>query len=171
MLDQEVFARTTQNNSRQALRIAEAALDEAEATGEPARLSQAFALVAQCHRQVGALAEAVWYAKRGLAVACGLSAVDASVDAMCALAELSVERAARLDASDEPRGVHRLHEAARDYAYSATRAAQHCADADWEVSVLMRAASVLDSVGDHEDAIELQKRMVKLITDRSLAQL
>ena len=160
-----------QDIARQALRNAEAALDAAEQEGEPALLSQALAWVAHCHRQVGALAEAVWYAKRGLAVARGLPAVDASVDALCMLAELSVERAARLDASDEPRGVHRLHDAARDYAFEASQIVQHCADANWEVAVLMRAAEVLDSNGDHDDAIVLQQRMIQLITERSSAQL
>lgn len=160
---------SAQDTARQALRNAEAALDAAEHKGEPALLSLALAWVAHCHRQVGALAEAVWYAKRGLAVARGLPAVDASVDALCTLAELSVERAARLDASDEPRGVHRLHDAARDYAFEASQIVQHCADANWEVAVLMRASEVLDSVGDHEDAIVLQQRMVKLITERSSA--
>jgi hypothetical protein len=156
-----------QDAARQALRNAEAALDEAEHKGEPALLSQALAWLAHCHHRVGALAEAVWYAKRGLAVARGLPAVDASVDALCTLAELSIERAARLDATDEPRGVHRLHEAARDYAFEASQVVQHCADANWEVAVLMRASEVLDRLGDHDDAITLQRRMIQLITERS----
>jgi tetratricopeptide (TPR) repeat protein len=166
----EVANLVSEESARQTLRRAEAALDEAEQQGEPALLSQALAWLAQCHRQVGALAEAVWYAKRALAVARGLPAVDGSVDALCALAELSVERAARLNAGDEPRGVHRLHEAARDHAFEASQLAQHCADAEWEVSVLMRASEVLDRLGDHDDAITLQRRMIQLITDRSSAR-
>jgi hypothetical protein len=165
-----VAKETAQDTARQALRNAEAALDEAEHKGEPARLSQALAWVAHCHHRMGALAEAVWYAKRGLAVARGLSAVDASVDALCTLAELSVERAARLDTSDETRGVHRLQDAARDYAFEASQVVQHCADANWEVAVLLRASEVLERLGDHDDAIVLQRRMVNLITERSARQ-
>ena len=85
---------------RQALRDATAALDAAEAAGEPAQLSQALAHLSRCHRRLGALAEAVWYAKRGLQLARGLSAVDASVDAVCELAELAVLRAGQLDEKD-----------------------------------------------------------------------
>jgi hypothetical protein len=168
MLDQAPTP-SAKETARQALRDAEAALDEAEHKGEPARLSQALASVAHSHRQLGALAEAVWYAKRGLAVSRGLPGVDASIDAMCNLAELSVERAARLEGSDDPCAVHRLHESARDYAFLASQAAQRCADADWEVSVLMRASEVLDAVGDHDDAIEMQKRVIQLVTDRLTA--
>ena len=51
------------------LRASVASLDAAEAAADPARLSQALAEVSRCHRAVGALAEADWYAKRGLAVA------------------------------------------------------------------------------------------------------
>jgi hypothetical protein len=163
-------AAANKESARQTLRAAEAALDEAEQRGEPAMLSQALAWVAQCHRQVGALAEAVWYAKRALAVARGLPAVDASVDALCTLAELCVERAGRLNPDDEPRGVHRLHEAARDHAFEASQLVQHCADANWEVAVLMRASEVLDRLGDHDDAVVLQRRMIQLITERSAAR-
>ncbi|MEO7851811.1 MAG: hypothetical protein ABIR94_06075, partial [Rubrivivax sp.] len=85
-------------SDRQALRDATFALDAAEAVGEPAVLSQILAHVSHCHRRLGALAEAVWYAKRGLQLARSLSAVDASVDAMCELAELALERADVLEA-------------------------------------------------------------------------
>lgn len=154
--------------ARQALRRAEAALDEAEARGEPALLSMVLSQVAQCHRDVGALAEAVWYAKRSLAAARGLGAVDASVDALCMLAELCVERAQRLDAQAEPRGAHRLYEAARDHAFEASQLAQRAADPSWEIAMLTRAADVLDAIGDHDDAIVLQQRLVDLIVERSL---
>jgi hypothetical protein len=150
--------------ARRELRAAVAALDAAEAAHEPAQLSQVLAQVARCHRAVGALAEADWYAKRGLAVARGLGAVDASVDALCAIAELSLERAERLDTQDETRGAHRLRDAARDHAFEATRLAQRAADPQWEVTVLLRVSDLFDRLGDHEDAIALQCRALGLIT-------
>ncbi len=150
--------------ARRELRAAVAALDAAEAAREPAHLSQVLAQVARCHRAVGALAEADWYAKRGLAVARGLSAVDASVDALCTLAELALERAERLDTQDEPRGAHRLRDASRDHAFEATKLAQHAADPQWEVTVLLRVSDLFDRLGDHEDAIALQCRALGLIT-------
>jgi hypothetical protein len=150
--------------ARRELRAAVAALDAAEAAHEPAQLSQVLAQVARCHRAVGALAEADWYAKRGLAVARGLPAVDASVDALCVLAELALERAERLDSQDEPRGAHRLRDAARDHAFEATKLAQRAADPQWEVTVLLRVSDLFDRLGDHEDAIALQCRALGLIT-------
>ena len=156
-------AAAAHDTEREALRAAVAELDAAEAAGEPARLSQALALVSRCHRRVGALAEADWYAKRGLAVAGTLGAVDASVDALCELAELALERAERLDAQDESRGAHRLRDAARDRGFEATRLAQRSADPQWEITVLLRVSDLFDRLGDHEDAIEMQCRAVSLI--------
>jgi hypothetical protein len=152
------------DSRRQALRDAVSALDVAEAAGEPARLSQALALVARCHREAGALAEADWYAKRGLQVARRLGAVDASVDALCEVAELALERAERLDEQDETRGAHRLREATRDSAFEAAELAQRAADPQWEVTVLLRVSDLFDRMGDHEDAIALQCRAVGLMT-------
>jgi hypothetical protein len=148
---------------REALRSAIAELDAAEAAAEPARLSQALAQVSRCHRRAGALAEADWYAKRGLAIAGSLGAVDASVDALCELAELALERAERLDALDDSRGAHRLRDAARDRGFEATRLAQRSADPQWEITVLLRVSDLFDRLGDHEDAIEMQCRAVSLI--------
>jgi hypothetical protein len=92
------------DDARNDLRAAVAALDAAEVAGEPAHLSQVLAQVARCHRAVGALSEADWYARRGLSVARHLGAVDASVDALCTLAELATERSDRLEQQDESRG-------------------------------------------------------------------
>jgi hypothetical protein len=149
--------------ARLRLREAVSDLDAAEAAGEPARLSQALAQVARCHRAVGALSEADWYARRGLAVARGLGAVDASVDALCELAELSLDRAGRLDTQDEPRGAHRLRDAARDHAFEATELARRATDPQWEITVLLRVSDLFDRLGDHDDAIALQCRAVGLI--------
>jgi hypothetical protein len=149
------------------LRQAVCALDAAEAAADPAQLSQALAEVSRCHRAVGALAEADWYAKRGLAVARTIGAVDASVDALCHLGELALERAERLDEQDETRGAHRLRDAVRDHGYEAAQLARHTADPQWEVTVLLRVADLFDRLGDHEDAIALQCRAMGLMSGTS----
>ncbi len=149
---------------RQALRDAMLALEAAEAAGEPGALSHTLAQVSRCHREVGALAEAGWFAKRGLQLARGLSAVDASVDALCELAELAIERAALLEEQEEPRGAHRLRDAARDHGFEAVRLALRSADPQWEITVLLRVSDLFDRLGDHEDAIAMQCRAVGLIT-------
>jgi hypothetical protein len=146
-----------------------AELDAAEAAVEPARLSQALAQVSRCHRAVGALAEADWYARRGLSVARGLGAVDASVDALCELAELALMRADRLDTQDEARGAHRLRDAARDHAFEAAQLAQRAADPQWEITLLLRVSDLFDRLGDHEDAITLQCRAVGLMAGTAAA--
>lgn len=154
---------------RQALRDAAAALDAAEAAGEPARLSQALAHLSRCHRRLGALAEAVWCAKRGLQVSRSLSAVDASVDALCELAELALQRAVLLDAQNESRGAHRLRDAARDHCFEAAQLALRSADPQWEITVLLRVSDLFDALGDHDDAIVLQCRAIELMTHASTA--
>lgn len=153
-----------QEMNRQALRDASVALDTAEAAGEPALLSQALALVARCHRRMGAVAEGVWYAERGLQLARSLSAVDASVDALCELGEMAVQLSERLDDADDSRAVHRLRDAARDRGFEAARLALRSADPQWEITVLLRVSDLFDSLGDHDDAIALQCRAVELMS-------
>ncbi len=155
---------TIHDEDRAELRAAVAQLDAAETSGDAARLSQALAEVARCHRRVGALAEADWYARRGLAVARTIGAVDASVDALCELAELALERAERLEGQEESRGAHRLRDTVRDHGYEASQLARHTADPQWEVTVLLRVADVFDRLGDHDDAIALQTRAMGLMT-------
>ena len=150
--------------TRQTLREAAAVLERAEAAAEPARLSQTLAYVSHCHRQAGALSEAVWYAKRGLLLARNLSAVDASIDALCELAELAVERAALIAENGEQRGAERLRDSARDHGFEAAQLALHSADPQWEITVLLRVSDLFDCLGDHEDAIALQCRAIGLMT-------
>ena len=155
---------TESDAARQVLREALAVLDRADAQGEPAALSQALAQVSRGHRAIGALADADWYAKRGLQIARGLGGVDASVDALCEVAELALERADRLDAEEEQRGAHRLRDAARDHAFEAAELARRAADPQWEITVLLRVSDLFDRLGDHDDAITLQCRAVRLMT-------
>jgi hypothetical protein len=152
---------------RQALRDAAAELDAAEAAGEPARLSQALAHISRCHRRLGALAEAVWCARRGLQLSRSLSAVDASVDALCELAEIALERAALLDAQNESNGARRLRDTTRDHCFEAAQLALRSADPQWEITVLLRVSDVFDALGDHDDAIVLQCRAIELMTSTS----
>lgn len=156
--------------ARQTLREATVALDTAEAAGEPAALSQALAHLGRCHHRIGALAEAVWYAKRGLELARSLSAVDASVDALCDLAALSLERADLLDVQGEPRGAYRLRDTARDYCFEAAKLALRSADQQWEITVLMRVSDLFDRLGDHDDAVAMQCRAVELMTQTARAE-
>ena len=155
--------------ARQALRIAAQSLDAAEAAGEPARLSQALADLGRCHRSLGALAEAAWCAERGLQLARSLSAVDASVDALCQLAELAQLRAEPLDGEDDSSDARRLRDVARDHGFEAARLALRSADPQWEITVLLRVSDLFDSLGDHDDAIALQCRAVELMTSAACA--
>ena len=99
----------------------------------------------------------------------GLSAVDASVDALCVLAELGVERAALLDEQDEQQGARRLRDSARDHGFEAVQLALRSADPQWEITVLLRVSDLFDGLGDHDDAIALQCRAVALMTGQAPA--
>ncbi len=150
--------------TRQDLCDAVAELDAAEEAAEPARLSQALARVGRCHRRLGGLAEADWYIKRGLQLARGLAAADATIDALCEVAELSVDRADLLDRQNEPRGARRLRDVARDHGFEAAQLALCSADPQWEITVLLRVAELFDRLGDQDDAITLQCRALGLMT-------
>ena len=150
--------------NRQALRLACIALDLAELVGQPAGLCMALANVARCHVRMGALDEAAWYAERGLRIARGLPAVDASVDALCELAELAARQADRFDMRDEWRSAGHQRDVARDRAFEAAHLALRSADPHWEVNVLLRISDLFDSLGDHDDAIALQTRALELMS-------
>jgi tetratricopeptide (TPR) repeat protein len=155
---------------RAALRLALAALDAAEARGEAARLAQALTHVAHCYHGLGMTAHRRWYLQQALRFSRLLSAVDASVDTLCELAEAAVDCTEDLvmddngEIDDNPRRAHSARDQARDYLYEATRLAAHSADPQWEVTVLLRVSEQLDRMGDHQDAISIQERALHLIS-------
>lgn len=149
--------------ARDAFRDALSALDEAEAQGEPMALCQALARVGRCYHDVDAAGPAENYLQQGLRLALSLGAVDASVDLLCELAEVSALAADQLTVQD-PRGAHAARNRARDHAFEAARLAGRSADPQWEVTVLLRISEVLDNFGDRDDAIALQCRALGLMT-------
>jgi len=155
--------------ARRALIDASLALDTAEAAGEPAALSQALAQVARCHRRMGALGDATWYAERGLQTARSLAVVDASVDALCELGELALDRAKLFDGGVRDEAAHRLRDAARERGFEAARMVLQSADPQWEITVLLRLSDLFDRLGDHDDAIALQCRAAGLMTRQAIA--
>ncbi len=141
-----------------------AELDMVEQRGQPAVIADALVTVARCYQQLGMTAHRRWYLQQALRFALLLSAVDTSVDVLCELAEASVACTEDLDAvDDDPRRQHSTRDQARDHLYEATRLASRSADPQWEVTVLMRVSDQLDRMGDHDDAIAIQRRALELI--------
>ncbi len=151
---------------RAALGVALTSLDAAEHRGEPACLAQALTHVAHCYHRVGMSAHRRWYLQQALRFSAMLSAVDTSVDTLCELAEASVDCTdAYDDEEDGPRQAHKARDQARDHVYEAARLASRSSDPQWEVTVLMRVSELLDRMGDHDDAVSLQRRAVGLISN------
>lgn len=151
---------------RAALAVALTSLDFAEQRGEPAILAQALTHVAYCYQQVGMSAHRRWYLQQALRFSAMLSAVDTSVDTLCELAEASVDCTDDFDdETDGPRLAHQARDQARDHVYEAARLARRSADPQWEVTVLLRISDLLDQMGDHDDAVSLQRRALGLISN------
>ncbi len=151
---------------RAALARALGALDNAEQRGEAASLAEALTQVAHCYHQVGMAAHRRWYLQQALRFSAMLSAVDTSVDTLCELAEASLDCTDEYDdEEDGPRLAHKARDQARDHVYEAARLASRSADPQWEVTVLLRVSDLLDRMGDHDDAIGLQRRALGLISD------
>lgn len=155
--------------ARAALAAALAALDRVESRGEPSVIAHSLGDVAQCYALLGMHAHRRWYLQQALRFASILGAVDASVDILCQLAEAHVEACkdgadrAALDDDDDPRRAHSARDQARDSIFEATRLVHRSADPQWEVTVLLRVSDLLDRIGDHDDAIALQRRALTLI--------
>lgn len=145
---------------RDALRRALAQLDEAETRAQPFEMSQALAGVARSYRQLRALASAEATFAAALRWARHTGSRDHDVDLLCELAETAVLhlQAGRAATEPEARAIHAARERARDHAFEAVRLAGQVADPTWEARVLQRASRVLESCGDHGDALRLQQR-------------
>jgi len=148
--------------ARTALREAAAALDLAERYQQPLEMSLALAQMARCYRALQALGPAELYLERALGWARILGAADQAVELLCLLAETSCALA-ELHASDDSRRSHAALERTRDWAFEATGLATHVTDPQWEIKVLLRVSDVLDRCGDHDDAVELQSRAMRLM--------
>ena len=148
--------------ARSALREAAAALDQAELYQQPLEMSLALAQMARCYRALQALGPAELVLERALAWARVLGAADQAVEILCLLAETSCS-VAELHAQGDSRRSHAALERTRDWAFEATGQAAHVTDPHWEIKVLLRISDVLDRCGDHDDAVELQSRAMRLM--------
>jgi tetratricopeptide (TPR) repeat protein len=148
--------------ARSALRQAAAALNLAEQYKQPLEMSLALGQMARCYRALKALGPAESYLEQALAWARTLGAIDQSVELLCLLAETScaiAEKASR----DDPQRAHAALGRTRDRAFEVGQLAGRVADPQWEIKVLLRISDVLDRCGDHDDAIGLQSRAMRLM--------
>ena len=147
--------------ARDALTSAIRALDTAESQGRPGAMSEALAQVARCYRGVGLLDAADTYLQQALRFARPMGAVDSLVGLLSDMAELSLARAG--EQGSDTQSMRAEQDRARDYCFEAATLARQTADPSWEVQVLLRVSGVLDTLGDHGDAIALQCRALDLI--------
>lgn len=156
---------TGESPARRNLSRALAELDAAELHGEPARLSNALAQVADCYHAAGMSAHRRWYLQQALRFASFLAAVDNQVDLLCQLAEACADdsRSELQGDPDSKRRGHSSRDLARDHVFEAARLVGRSADPRWEVTALLRLGAVLDGLGDQDDAAALQRRAVALM--------
>lgn len=150
------------SRARSALREAAAALDMAERFKQPLEMSLALAQMARCYRALNAFGPAEASLLQALGWARTLGAIDQAVEIMCLLAETRCSLA-ELHCANDPRRHHAALERTRDSVFEAAAAAAHVADPQWEIKVLLRISDVLDRCGDHDDAVELQSRAMRLM--------
>jgi tetratricopeptide (TPR) repeat protein len=157
------------SRARSALREAAKALDLAERHQQPLEMSLALAQMARCYRALNALGPAEWHLQQALGWARVLGAADQAVEILCLLAETRCALAEQL-VEDDARASHAALERMRDGIFEATSLAGHVADPEWEIKVLLRVSDVLDRCGDHDDAVELQARAMRLMYAESPAR-
>lgn len=148
--------------ARTALREAAQALDIAERYQHPLEMCLALAQVARCYRALQAHEAAETYLGQALRWAHTLGAADQAVEILCLLAETGCALAEQAGRADSRR-AHAALERTRDRVFEAAGLAARVADPQWEIKVLLRISDVLDRCGDHDDAIELQSRAMRLM--------
>ena len=155
---------------RDALVAALRLLDDAtHPSAPPLQRLQALAGAASAYRALQAWTQAEACLLQALRWSACVGA-DASVSLVCELAEVLVSQADVLEEDDAP-AARRIREQARDHALQAAELARRCADAHWEVHVLLRVSEALDRCGDHDDAIALQCRALNLLVRDELPAL
>lgn len=153
--------------ARSALREAAVALDIAEQYGVPVEMCLALAQMARCYRALNAPQPAECCLHDAYRWACLLGGADQAVELLCQLAEVCCEIGAGYGRDDLPLRSAAL-ERARDRAFEISVLAAKVSDPQWEIQSLLRASDVLDRCGDHDDAVRLQSRAMRLIYRHSL---
>ena len=147
----------------QRLRQAQAQLQHAQDAARPWEMSQALAELARGYAAVGAAAAGEAFLERALDWARLSGSTDCVVDLLCELCE-TLESIAAQQESEQRGSSAAARERLHDHAAEAARQAGHVSDPAWEVKVLLRVSDVLDSLGDHAEALALQARALELMS-------
>jgi len=150
----------TDEHAHEALRLACEVLSHAERCGRPAILAQAQLGLACCYRALRELDAAEVHLNTALGWARVAQSPDAEVEVLCALCDVGAQQADLLEATDTM-AAHVARERVRYRVFEAGQLAARVSDADWEVKVLLHISDVLDRLGDHDDASQIQARAMR----------
>jgi hypothetical protein len=121
---------------------------------------------ARCCAELQSFARAVTCYQQSLRWARVAGSTDHLVDVLCELCSASIDLAQALDAR-RPGSGHPARVRARTVAVEASALASRVADAGWELKVLLRISDMHDRCGDHDDAVLLQTRALRLMAGKS----
>ena len=148
--------------ARAALHQALATLLGARDRAQPTEMVLALSQVARCYRALDALAQAERYLDQALRWSVLIGAADAEVRLLCELIDACYDLAVAAQ-GDDPAASRAALERMRDHAFAAAARAGHVSDPSWEVTVLLRVSDALRRCGDHDDALNLHARAMKLM--------
>lgn len=150
--------------ARAALDAAIRLLERSRTCSRPADVVHALTQIGCALIRLEALEAAETYLEQSLRWAMRLPGVDTRVDLLCRLAEVACARAEIEAGGDgDARAISRLRRRAREYAAASAALAGQVADPNWEARVLLRIADVLETCGDHDDALSVQSRVLSLL--------
>ncbi len=147
---------------RDALHQALGTLLGARERAQPTEMVLALSQVARCYRALDALPQTERYLDQALRWSALIGAADAEVRLLCELVDTCYDLAVAAQGED-PSASRAALERVRDHAFAAAARAGHVSDPSWEVTVLLRVSDALNRCGDHEDAMNLQARAMKLM--------
>lgn len=145
-----------------ALHQALATLLGARDRAQPTEMVLALSQVARCYRALDALIQTERYLDQALRWSALIGAADAEVRLLCELVDACYDLAV-VAQGDDPSASRAALERMRDHAFAAATRAGHVSDPSWEVTVLLRVSDALRRCGDHDDALNLQARAMKLM--------
>ena len=148
-----------------ALDEARLALEAAEARATPYEMCAALSRLAQCYGQGGAAGVAEALYGQAVAWARATGSTDMLVQLLCDACELMAAHAS--PQRETAAGLHQAAVKARTLAAEAAALSCHVADPAWESRVLLRLSDVLDRLGEHGGALDLQLRALAQMSGAS----
>ena len=153
------------NDPRELLLSALRGFEAAEMAGDEAQWCEALVQLAHAYAGAGEPEEALALLDRGVQRSQALSSGESGLGMLCDMAELASSLAGTPDEGDGSEAARAARERSRGCAFEAMRQVARVDDAQLQAAVILRAADVLETLGEDEDALVFRRSAMAQLWD------